>query len=68
MPTKRSEVAAPATAGDERVSIILYKGSRAYRDWLRAASKSKRMPATVVLDVALAEWASRNGLPEPPER
>jgi hypothetical protein len=53
---------------DDRVSILLYKGSTEYRDWLLASAKTKRMPATVVVDVALAEWAARNGLPEPPER
>jgi hypothetical protein len=65
--TSKTASSAP-TKGDERVSILLYKGSRAYRDWLALASKSKRMPVTVIADVAIAEWAERNGLEPPPER
>jgi hypothetical protein len=53
---------------DNRVMVIALKGSPEFRDWLSAVSKKSRIPATSIVEVALAEWASRNGHSEPPER
>jgi hypothetical protein len=58
---------APETSGGF-VSIINLKGSAAYRGWLSGLSKKTHIPAAAIVRLALAEWASRNGHPSPPEK
>jgi hypothetical protein len=51
-----------------QVSILLYKGSPAYRDWIGRFSESSRMPLTVLIDRAVAKLAKEEGFEEPPKR
>jgi hypothetical protein len=48
--------------------VIHLKGSRDYQAWLSALSKTTHIPAAVIVRLALADWAARNGHPIPPER
>lgn len=52
----------------DRRTIIVLKGTAAYEEWLNEAARKMRMPASVIVDVAVAAWAAANGLPEPPTR
>lgn len=52
----------------DRRTIIVLKGTAAYQAWLDGAVEKTRMPASVLIDVAVAKWAADNGLPEPPSR
>ena len=51
-----------------RRTIIAIKGTREWGEWLASASKASGVPAAVLVEVALAEWASRHGYPAPPGR
>jgi hypothetical protein len=59
---------AKAKPVDRRVMVIALKGTPEFRDWLSAASKKTRIPASNIVEVALANWAVANGVPEPPSR
>lgn len=53
----------------KQISIVVLKGSAAYRDWLGRLTEYSRMPGAVLIDRALMEWAERNGFNEkPPHR
>ena len=66
---RKKEVPGPPPGKDGGfVSIINLKGSAAYRDWLSGRSKATLIPAAAIVRLALAEWASRNGHPRPPEK
>jgi hypothetical protein len=56
------------TPADKPVSIVVLKGSPAYRDWVNSFAKASRMPLSVLLDVALAKMAKEEGFEPPPER
>jgi hypothetical protein len=64
-PPKEPEPARPAS---KQFTIIALKGSAEYREWLMSVSKQSRIPAAVIVDVALARWAEDNGYPTPPRR
>ena len=65
-PAAKSE--AKAKPVDRRVMVIALKGSPEFRDWLSSASKKTRIPASNIVEVALANWAVANGVSEPPSR
>jgi hypothetical protein len=49
-------------------SVHVVKGSDEWRDWLARLTDFSRMPTSVLVDVALKEWAERNGFPDPPPK
>jgi hypothetical protein len=51
----------------ERVAIIHLKGSPEYAAWLEDAHKKTHIAKATIFRVALADWAAKHGLPEPPE-
>jgi hypothetical protein len=51
-----------------RRTIIAIKGTKEWGEWLATASKASGVPAAVLVEVALAEWASRHGFTAPPGR
>jgi hypothetical protein len=53
---------------DDRVAVIMLKGRPAYRDWINELAEQARMPASVLIDHALAEKAARLGFRPPPPR
>jgi len=68
-PGAKGKAASPPAAKKEtRVTIMVLKGTPAYRDWLLAAATKKRLPIPVLFDQVMADWAERNGLAEPPPR
>jgi hypothetical protein len=52
---------------DERVAIVNLKGSPEYSAWLDDLHRKTHIPKATIFRVAVAEWAVRNGHPEPPE-
>lgn len=57
---------APPRAGgpqDARVTIINLKGSQEQADWLDAVHRKTYIPKSVIVRLALAQWAERNGHP-----
>jgi hypothetical protein len=62
---KRS-VPPPEERGD-RETIIHLKGSPEYVDWLEAAHKRTHISKAQIVRLALADWATKMGLPTPPE-
>jgi hypothetical protein len=59
----------PATVEDrsERETIVHMKGSAEYVDWLEEVHRKTHIPKVQIFRIAVAEWAARNGLREPPE-
>jgi hypothetical protein len=55
-------------ASGERVAVIMLKGRPEYRDWINELADRARMPASVLIDQALAEKAERLGFRPPPPR
>jgi hypothetical protein len=62
--------AGPSAGGPAvpRRTIIAIKGTKEWGEWLASASKASGMPAAVLVEVALAEWAARHGYTAPPGR
>jgi hypothetical protein len=60
-------VSAKATSKD-RVAVIMLKGRPEYRDWINELAEQARMPASVLIDHALAEKAERLRFRPPPPR
>lgn len=53
--------------GDQRKAVILLKGSNEYVAWLEAAHRKTHIAKATIVRLAIADWAAKNGLPEPPE-
>ena len=51
-----------------RRTIILMKGNEQYEQYVEKLSKETRLPRTTLFDVALADWARRQGYDAPPYR
>jgi hypothetical protein len=68
MARKKEAPSPPPKIVEGFVSIINLKGTAAYRDWLSGLSKKTHIPAAVIVRLALAEWAVKNGHPSPPEK
>ena len=60
----RTKVDAPAG----RKPAIVVQASAEYRDWLGRLADHCRMPASVVVDAAVARFAREVGFAEPPRR
>jgi hypothetical protein len=57
---------ATATAED-RKTVVNIKGSDLFIEWLDDVHKKTHIPKVQIFRVAVAEWAKRNGHPDPPE-
>ena len=68
MARKKEAPSNPPKMAGGFVSIINLKGTAAYRGWLSGLSKKTHIPAAVIVRLALAEWALKNGHPSPPEK
>jgi hypothetical protein len=51
-----------------RRTIILMKGNEQYEQYVENLSKETRLPRTTLFDVALSDWARRQGYDAPPDR
>lgn len=58
----------PKARSDGRVAVIMLKGRPEYRDWINELAERARMPASVLIDHALAEKAERLRFRPPPPR
>jgi hypothetical protein len=56
----------PKASPDDRVAAIMLKGRAEYRDWINELAERARMPASVLIDHALAEKAEQLGFRPPP--
>lgn len=69
MAKKRAEKK-PRTA-DERVAVIVLKGSPEYREWLAGVSRQTLIPIASIVRDALKKWAAAEakleGYPGPPD-
>jgi hypothetical protein len=73
MPRTKADSAAasearPKARSDDRVAVIMLKGRPEYRDWINELAERARMPASVLIDHALAEKAERLRFRPPPPR
>lgn len=53
---------------EARITAVALKGTIAWRDWLNELATEARMPAPVLIDVLLADYAKAKGFRPPPER
>jgi len=67
-PTVDEDEAAGAGPAAARRTVVAVKGTREWGEWLASASKVTGMPAAALIEVALAEWATRHGFTPPPAR
>ena len=67
-PTLDEDAASPDEVSGRRRTIIAVKGTKEWGEWLASLSGASRLPAAVLVEVALAEWASLHGYPAPPKR
>lgn len=51
-----------------RDSLIAIKCWRAYKVWLNKFAKAKRLPPSVLFDLAMSKLAEAEGFEPPPER
>jgi hypothetical protein len=54
-------------SAEDRETVIHMKGSPEYVAWLEAAHRKTHIPKVQIFRLALADWATKMGLPEPPE-
>jgi hypothetical protein len=59
--------AKPKESADERVAVIVLKGSPEYREWLNGISQETLIPVSAIVRDALAKWAKHRGHSDPPE-
>lgn len=57
----------PLRPPDERIAVIHLKGTPEYAEWLEAIHRKTHIPKAVIVRLAVAEWAERNGHKPPPE-
>lgn len=57
----------PTRGADERVAVIVLKGTPDYRKWLIDISRDSLIPISAIVRDALAKWAKQRGYPDPPE-
>jgi hypothetical protein len=64
---KKKAPVAKEVGKDERVAVIVLKGSHEYRDWLNSMSKDTLIPVASIVRDAVAKWAMQRGYTTPPE-
>jgi hypothetical protein len=65
---KKKPAAKTAVRVTPQASVINLKGTDDYREWLTGVSKKTHIAAAVIVRLALAEWAKKNGHAAPPEK
>lgn len=69
MAKKKQAIAPPPPEpAKAQISVINLKGTKSYRGWLVAESKRTHIPASSIVRLGLALWASQNGGKTPPEK
>lgn len=58
----------PKMGPEPKRTVVNLKGSPAWGDWLGEISERTMIPASKLIEVAMKEWAERNGHPAPPKR
>jgi hypothetical protein len=54
----------PPPAKEDRTTIMVFKGSPHYQDWLHRLARHSRQSAATVVDLALIDYAKKVGFPE----
>jgi hypothetical protein len=67
-PEKPARKAAAPAPSDERVAVIVLKGSPEYRKWLSGISRESLIPVASIVRDALRQWAKDRGYSAPPRR
>lgn len=52
----------------EKVTVAVLKGGPDFQSWFRRLQDQTRLPAALLLDAALVEFARSKGFDEPPPR
>jgi hypothetical protein len=63
MAKKRGRPKGETPASDVRKTIVNLKGSKSQEAWMEALHRKTHIAKSVILRLALAEWASKNGHP-----
>jgi hypothetical protein len=58
----------PHQRSQEKSTIAVLKGGPEFQAWFKRLQELTRLPATLLLDQALVEYASSKGFDEPPPR
>lgn len=58
----------PSPRTSEKTTVAVIKGGPEFRAWFDRFQKLLRLPAALLLDVALVELARAKGFEEPPQR
>lgn len=68
MPKKKSPVGRPKST-DAKVSLASLKGSAGYADWFVGLVAFSHLPASILIEAAVREYAERHGYTKPqPQR
>jgi fructoselysine-6-P-deglycase FrlB-like protein len=54
----------PPAAKEDRTTIMVFKGSPYYQDWLHRLARHSRQSAATVVDLALVDYARKVGFTE----
>jgi hypothetical protein len=46
-------------------TLLAMKGTPAWHDWLKDCARSLGVPTTILIDLALREYATKNGFTKP---
>ncbi len=60
-PAKRANRAADAEGGDERVAVMVLKGSPEYREWLQEVLRDSLIPIASIVRDAISKWPKDRG-------
>lgn len=65
---KPAKAVVPVPAGGTQPNVLTIRGSARWKTWLERIATKLRLKPTVVIDQALAEYAEKRKLEEPPPR
>ena len=57
-----------AASEGKRTTVMTIKGTIEWKAWLDRLAEFSRLPNTILIDLALAEWAKNHGFQEPPPK
>ena len=66
--TKPSSSPGSSEEKTRRMTVMTIKGTVEWKEWLDRLADFSRLPSTVLIDVALADWAKQHGFEEPPPK
>jgi hypothetical protein len=58
----------PARRPPDKATVAVVKGGPEFQAWFRRLQELTRLPAALLLDAALVEYARAKGFEEPPQR